>query len=223
MKTQMKIKALLLAVLASLASVSQATDITKLVQDTQRFAQNEKSIDLVWWIPNDFWRESLKQNPELGEEETRQFLEALEDYNAFVVIHADIGVFGGMTPHSREQIAANIALTVNGRVRSPLANEVLKSDAANFYSMMKPMLSQMLGQMGQGMEFFIYSNIEGEDVLIDPKKAGSFTFTCYQNNFEWRLPLGSLLPPKVDPETGDVFPGNYNYNPFTGKQLAESK
>ena len=37
--------------------------------------------------------------------------------------------------------------------------------------------------------------------------------------FIWWIPLGSLLPPKYDSETGEKFPGNYNYNPFTGIRL----
>lgn len=35
----------------------------------------------------------------------------------------------------------------------------------------------------------------------------------------YHLPLGSVLPAVVDPRTGDSFPGNYHFNPFTGEKL----
>ena len=38
----------------------------------------------------------------------------------------------------------------------------------------------------------------------------------------YRLPLGSLFPPAVDPKTGESFPGNYHFNPFTGDKLTPS-
>ena len=37
--------------------------------------------------------------------------------------------------------------------------------------------------------------------------------------YRWRLPLGSLLPPRYDAKTGEKFSGNYLYSPFTGKEL----
>jgi hypothetical protein len=37
--------------------------------------------------------------------------------------------------------------------------------------------------------------------------------------FKFRLPLGSLLPPKFDPNTHEKFPGNYIYSPYTGSKL----
>ena len=30
----------------------------------------------------------------------------------------------------------------------------------------------------------------------------------------------SLLPPKFDQDTGEKFPGNYLFNPYTGRKLA---
>jgi len=59
--------------------------------------------------------------------------------------------------------------------------------------------------------------------ILDAKKEGSFTLTCYGREFSWRLPLGSLLPPKFDPETGESFPGNYHFNPFSGRELVTGK
>jgi hypothetical protein len=39
--------------------------------------------------------------------------------------------------------------------------------------------------------------------------------------FRYRLPLGSFLDPAVDVKTGETFPGNYHFNPFTGSPLSK--
>jgi hypothetical protein len=41
----------------------------------------------------------------------------------------------------------------------------------------------------------------------------------YDAKFTWRLPLPRLLPAKVDPRTGQEFPGDYLFNPYTGESL----
>lgn len=37
--------------------------------------------------------------------------------------------------------------------------------------------------------------------------------------FAWRLPLGSLMPATVDAGSGERFPGNSVYDPYTGRRL----
>ncbi|MEY2530331.1 MAG: hypothetical protein QOI96_416, partial [Verrucomicrobiota bacterium] len=55
--------------------------------------------------------------------------------------------------------------------------------------------------------------------LIDPMKPGSFTVKLNNEEFRWRLPLGSLLPAKLCPKCNDTFPGNYTFCPYDGTPL----
>lgn len=199
----------------------EAVDIQQLVQDTQRFNQDVRVTKMVWWIPVEFWETTLEQDPGLTEEQKKEFIDALEDYSAFAVSHSTVGTFGSVTNKSRSEIEENISLVVDGDEIVALDSDDLSSDAAAFYTMMKPMMAQMLGQFGQGMEFFVYPNKREGKLVIDPKKEGSFYFELFGEKYEWRLPIGSLLPPKVDLETGETFPGNYKFNPFTGSELTE--
>ena len=198
-----------------------ATDMQQLIQDTQRITQDARVTKMTWWIPVEFWELTLKQDPNLTEQQRKEFIAALDDYSTFVVSHSTAGVFGGITNKSRTEIKENISLVVDDNELLPLNSDELSSDAAAFFTMMKPMMAQMLGQFGEGMEFFIYSNKIKGKLIIDPKKEGNFYFECFGDKFEWRLPLGSLLPPKIDFETGETFPGNYKFNPFTGSKLTE--
>lgn len=213
----MKKRILLIALL--LTTCLNAADIQSLIQDTQRLNQEGQTTNMVWWIPVEFWEETLKQNPALTEEQRHEFVNALDQYSAFVTVDMTVGVFGGVTHKSREEVLANIELNVDEEIIEPIPTDELTPDAANFFNMMKPMMSQMMGALGEGMHFIVYPNYKDGVKIIDPTSEGSFEYTSFGISHKWRLPLGSLLPPMLDKETNETFPGNYKFNPFTGSKL----
>lgn len=79
----------------------------------------------------------------------------------------------------------------------------------NLFAMMKPIMANMFSRFGQGMEFICLNGFgsKGKKVF-DPKREGSFAPIFADRTYKWRLPLGSLLPPKYDPQTGEEFSGN---------------
>ena len=174
---------------------------------------------VVWWIPVEIWDLTLQNQPGMSEEQRREFTKALDGYTLFAVIACDVGAFGGLTPRGRSVILENTKLEVGNHVVAPLTAAEISADATNFMLMMRPVMASMLGQLGQSMEFIFYPN--SGDSTINANKEGSFTFAAFGEKYEWHLPLGSLLPEKVDPATGEKFPGNYHYNPFTGAKLAD--
>ena len=218
----MKKVLLTLVAVAGMISAIHAQDIDsiKLTQETQQLRQDQNQIDMVWWIPNEFWEASFKANPVITPEQQEEFIKVVDQYSIFCVMEGTIGAFGGITGTPKEELQAKVSLKVSGTKLSLLDDSELSPDAQNFLQMMKPMLAGMLGQMGQSMEFIVFkgNNKDGAKHL-NPKSKGSFTLILGEKEFKWRLPLASLLPPKFDPDTSDEFPGNYIYNPFTGKKL----
>lgn len=210
----------LLALLISAGALAHGADISKLITETQRMSQGAKNLTLVWWIPTEFWDASLAQNPAVTEEQRKEFTAVLDRYVVIAVASVDIGAFGGMTPKSRDAVLENTELKIGGSVRAVLDDSEVSPDASNFVRMMKPMMANMLGQFGQGIEFMLYSNVgdDGER-LIRATAQGRMNCTAFGNAFEWTLPLGSLLPPKLDPKTGQEFPGDFMFNPYTGTKL----
>lgn len=85
---------------------------------------------------------------------------------------------------------------------------------------MKPLLANMLGQLGQALELVAFKGKSHDGKrLLHPRESGRFLVVLGERVMHWRLPLGSLLPPTYDPRTDEIFPGNYTYNPFTGEKL----
>jgi hypothetical protein len=218
-------KRLFLAVLIALSSwdvgaLAEEIDLAKFAQETQKVLQADSSVLMIWWVPTEYWQESLKKTG-LTQTQKDAFIKALDDYIIFFVVDSKISPLGTMTAKSKEEVAANFSLSA-GKYKNAKAipDDNLSAEAKNILAMMKPGFGQMLGQIGKGMEFLCY---EGKDAqgnkLLDPKKEGKITVKYGSKYFQWRLPLGALLPPKYDPKTNEKFPGNYSFNPFTGTAL----
>jgi hypothetical protein len=196
-------------------------DLQMLVQETQKMSQDSKEMTLVWWLPEQFWLASLAQHPTVSKAMTDQFVETIRPYTMIAVIDGKMGAFGGVTYTSEATVRTNTKLEdAVGRSYAPLREDKVDADTKNLMQMMKPVLVNMLGPMGQNMHFILFqSKDKGDRSIADAKRDGSFKVIVGSKEFKFRLPLGSVLPPKYDPKTGEKFPGNYNYNPFTGSKL----
>jgi hypothetical protein len=212
-------KTIVILMLVAFTPFAKAVDVQKLVKETQQISQTANRLTFVWWVPTEFWRQSLQSNPQITEERASRLTALLDEYSVFVVVVTDIGPMAGMSPVDRASIAANTEFRIDNRIIPLLDNNDISADAQNFVGMMKPVFSNMLGQFGKGMEFYIYPNHKNGKKLLDPVENGQFSYTVFGKRFDWRLPLGSCLPPRIDPKTGEEFPGNYIFNPYTGDKL----
>lgn len=213
-------KVLAIAALCLAAFTARGADLQRLLLDTQRTVQDPSSIIMVWWIPTEYWGAVLKDNPGITPEVLKQFETTLGSYMLFAVAALDIGPMGGMTSRGRPKIEANSQLLMDGKPVPLLTDKEIGADAQNFVSMMKPMMANMLGQFGQGMEFMLYPNPATKGgAKISAVNEGQFAYKSFGNEFKWRLPIGSLLPPRKDPATGEEFPGDFKFNPYTGGKL----
>jgi hypothetical protein len=203
---------------------AQGVDLQKLTQETQKLERGENVVRLVWWIPTEFWKESFKKVTSLTEDQKTAFYKTVDDYIVLSVIDAKTTVFGSVIPTLRDEIVSKLSLAIDqGTTLRPLPDSEVSSDARNLFAMMKPVLANILGQFGQSMEFICFKGIDSQGKkLLDPLGSGSLSVTLGNTIFRWRLPLGSLLPPNYDLQTGEEFPGNYIYNPFTGRKLVST-
>jgi hypothetical protein len=207
-------------VLASLISLrAGAADMQRLMAETQRMATEPHQVTIVWWVPTAFWDESLKKDTELTAEGKARTISVLDQYTVFFLASESIGPGGSVEAKSREDLINNSRLEIGGKLIAPLAPGDIKPGGQALLAVMKPILSNMLGPFGQGLQMVLYPSAQGDQRLLDPLKNGSFSFQLYDKSFKWRLPLGSLLPPMIDPQTNEEFPGDFLYNPYSGGKL----
>lgn len=198
---------------------ARAASLPQLVQDTQRTVQADGQLTFVWWMPQQFWEESLKNNPALTPEGRAQILAPLADYALFAVMRAKVGATGMTDVQPKAEVIRNLKLETNGRTLAPLPPESISPGAQLLLGQLKPALAAMAGQFGQNVEFVVFAAKDGDKTLVDAGQTGVLQLAFYDQTFRWRTPLGSLLPPRVDKKTGEEFPGNYGFNPYTGDKL----
>jgi hypothetical protein len=193
--------------------------VAEILRDTQRTTQANGDITMVMWMPQQFWEESMKGNPALTAEGRAQVLAPLADYALFGVMRAKVGA-GGLTDiQPKAELIKNLKLELNGKVVQPVAPESIAPGAQMLLSTLKPAMAAMGGAAMQGMEFVVFPAKADGKPHIDAMQAGTLQVTLYDQTYRWRTPLGSLLPVKIDAKTGEEFPGNYSFNPFTGDKL----
>lgn len=198
---------------------ARAADLQKLVQDSQRTVQSGNQMTMVLWMPPAFWEASIANNPMITAEARQQILSALADYSVFAVVRAKTGMGGIVDASTKEDLLKNAKLEIGGTLIEPVAPDAISPAAQTLLATLKPSFAGMLGSFGKSMELLVYPNRQDGKPLLDEHQAGAFRYTLYEQVFNWRLPLPSLLPPRVDPKTHEEFPGNYEFNPFTGAKL----
>jgi len=211
--------------LAQEESQETKVDFNALIQETQKLSDKVDDMTMVWWIPEEYWRVSFAEDPTMTAAQTEEFLKVLRPYTLIVVVDGKMGAFGGITYKSEADLRASIQIIDNQGIRhSPLSEDKVDADTKNFLLMMKPFFANMLGPMGQNMHFFVFpaENERGQKIA-DAKKEGSFSAKLGKREFRWRLPLGSLLPPKMCPKCAEKCSGAWNFCPWCGTKLPNPK
>ncbi|MGK7886803.1 MAG: hypothetical protein AB4057_19525 [Crocosphaera sp.] len=196
-------------------------NLSDLIDELVQQSPSANTLTQVWWIPNQFWQASFSQNSTMSQEEINQFLEVMRPYTLIAVVDARLGPLGGPNFTSEMIVRSRVIIQDSeGKTYRPIEESILNPDIKNLLAFIKPVLINIMGPMGENTHFLIFnSRTQDGQPIADATKEGFFIVNALGEEFKYKLPLGSVLPPKYDPETGEKFPGNYNYNPFTGSRL----
>jgi hypothetical protein len=199
----------------------QNIDLQTMIQETQKMSKDHDEMTLVWWMPEQFWQASMEQNPAITKAKVDQMLEVIRPYTMIAVVDGHIGTFGGVTYRSEEAVRNSVKIKdAKGLHYDPLNESAVTPDMKNLLQILKPVIVNMTGPMGQNMHFILFQSKSNDgQPIADPTREGILNIVVAGKEFKYRLPLGSILPSKFDSKTGEQFPGNYSYNPFTGSKL----
>ena len=197
--------------------------ITGLLREIQKQSDSRGKITQVWWFPEEFWTLSFRQSGSFNVEQQEAFLKAVRPYLVLAVSDGKIGPLGGAEFIDAASLRATLqVLDGSGRSYAPLADEQLTADVKNLGALLKSMLVNMLGALGQGTHMFFFPSAASDGTAIAAAtKEGGFAVRVGEEFFKWRLPLGSLLPLKTCPEDGERMSGAWKYCPWHGKVLID--
>jgi len=205
---------------APAAAAASELDLTEIIRDTQRMSKKEHQMGLVWWIPEAYWQAAFAQGG-VAPERSEALLSKIRPYNLVAVVDAAIGPMAGMTYTPEPELRKTLRMVdADGNVYSPLLEEEIGPDATNLVAMLKPMLGKMLGPMGENLQFFAFpAQSKAGKTIADPRAEGRITIRLKDEIHVFRLPLGSLIPPKVCPQDKEVLSGAWTYCPWHGVKL----
>lgn len=195
--------------------------IDQLLRETQKTSPSTDTVDLVWWIPPQFWASVLASNADVPDKTRAEIVEIFAKYTVVAAVKGSIGNFGVDKFSSDDEMRAQLRLVdPHGNSYAPIAADKLDSRLVVMVQILKPLMANVVGQMGTNLNFYAFpAKTEDGKPVADPFGDGKLAIKLGSEEYIFRLPLGSLLPPRHDPASGEVFPGSYRYNPYTGAAL----
>ncbi|MFQ5930537.1 MAG: hypothetical protein ACE5MK_12645 [Acidobacteriota bacterium] len=196
-------------------------DIVALAQELQKHSRKADEATMVMWLPEEFWRASMTQNPNTTEAQIDNFVKHIRRYTFILALDGTHGPFGAVTYKSEADIRARIQIRDSeGTFYRPISQDTIDADTKILVSIMSPFFANMLGPMGENTHFYLFppKNVNGQRIA-DAQKEGTFAVQIGEREFTWRLPLRSLVPPKICPVDGERMSGAWKFCPWHGNRL----
>jgi hypothetical protein len=214
---------LLAGLLLSASAIGEyKPDPEALVKDLERLTRSHDRMTLVLWLPTEFWRTSLESEGKMTPEDVDRFVKELEPYVVVAVADGQIGMLGSINFAEPESLRSTVTIQdTDGALLSALPDTEISTGVKNLTQMMRPVLGNMMGALGTHIAFLVFPGVDkGGHPTTKPTREGTFVVHVGTVAMRYRLPLGSLLPPMIDAKSGESFPGNYHFNPYTGVKLS---
>jgi len=229
----MRIRGALLGCLAALSAVSglssstaraapvaDSVDQGALIRDLTLTRNVDGRLTVTMWMPDEFWRIALQSSGRMTDKGIADYIAIMHPYSLLAIVDAQRGITAFHYTDADALVNEATIEDSHGNTYKPLAPDSVAEDVRNLIQTMRPLLTNMMGAMGQHMEFLVFPSMDKDGHLFaDPKNDGSLTLHLGDVAMRYRLPIGSILPPTLDPKTGESFPGSYHFNPYTGGKL----
>jgi hypothetical protein len=203
------------------APEARAQNINELINETQQLSSRAQSMRLVWWIPTEYWAFSAQVDPKVSAAQMDSVAELLRPFTVIAAVDGELSPAGEISFLPAQKLRASIRLVDSHGTRyPPIAPDAIPERTQVIIDVLKPLFANLLGQMGESMEFFLFPAADAHGHPIAPATgSGGFSVVLAEEEFRWRLPLGSLVPRKRCPVDGELLSGSWRYCPWHGVEL----
>lgn len=210
----------LLALCASAALASRSIAPPAVDDETTQTHQHDTHIAMAVWVPNEVFRDAA--GADIDPKDLKALLAALKGYSIIGIVDVELTVpDGNVVSADRAKLRSSARLQLGSRPpRAIVPDSALPPTVAASAAVFKKLMGGMIGKFGDSIEFVVFRDAdEHGESLADPRGSGPMTLTFDKETFTWNLPLVGTLPLRVDLATGDTFPGDFDFSPFTGHKL----
>ncbi len=202
----------------------EKVSIDKLITETQYSSDSTESIDLIWWLPTEYWSVVFSQDKTVPKEESEVIINLLEKYVTVIVVKGKVGLFGGITYASKDSIQSSLTVKYKQNKLHLEDEKNYNPDLLNFLSVIKPMMENMLGPMGQNMQVFLFKDPGFKKILpIDTYSSEKLYFSLDSFEKEVELPLSALLEEKMCKKCKRMHSGKWSFCPYDGTELTSKE
>jgi hypothetical protein len=213
-----------MSVTAVAAAGVEDIDVDAFMNETQKMSPAADRTTFAWWMPVELWEAFLSQDPTIAAADREAVLDLLRPYILVAASDGTMGPLGGTTFKPEAEVRASLKLTdASGRTHRPLAADALSPDVKNLLDMLKPMLANLLGALGENIHFFAFpAEDENGNQFVNPRGDGQLEVTVGMDTFSFKLPLAALVPPKTCPLCDEKLNGAYKFCPWDGQKLPDN-
>lgn len=201
-------------------------DLNNLTSETQATFSSGSGLDLVWWIPIEFWEANLRQDGALPDPQIDEMLSVLGEYFVVAVVQADISSFGAFNYYASDQVYDGLtveAIDAGGDAVEISTVDTIAPDMMIFLQAMQPILAQAMGNLGENFHFFTYPALDADgERLPSPFEPGRIRVTVSRADtsvpLDIETPIDSMFIPRICPN-GKPAHVSWSYCPWSGKEL----
>ena len=200
-------------------------DLSVLIHELQRTIAEHGYTGLLFWTPAEYWEKAAERGG-LSAEKAQELYAPLRKYTVVILGIGKNGI-GNINWISEPVIRSNLKLRDSaGNDYEPV--QEVSGDAKGLTSILKPVLANVLGTMGQNLEIYFFPGANKmAQPIADPLSPGSFSVVitdilgAKESIYEWKLPLTSLSRPRHCPVGKERMEANWKYCPWHGVKLDE--
>lgn len=175
--------------------------IDALIKETQSPISTPNHLDLVWFVPIEFWQVAT-YNPAASAEQRDSLMSSMESYFMIITVQADVSPVGVFDFFDTKPEAVYRSAAGTSDSLEPVTD--LPKDMQMVILRMKPVLAQALGSLGQSINYYVYSDRKTDGSRrVSPYEAGAIEVAMHGRDNQARsqhriaLPLDTLHVPRT--------------------------
>lgn len=184
--------------------------------------ETQKSSDttFIWWLPQEYWKASAEAYAGSRLTEAMEiYSEYFRPYIVMLVAHVKPSSTRPKFISEADLLAHIRLIDEHGYSHFPLTPKQINPNFRKFLKEIKPHFTESFGTLGKHMSFVIFAAEDNDGLVVDTSKESQFKIKIANEEFIWKLPFESLIPPQECRTCHKRLNGKYKFCPWDGTSL----